>query len=474
MSTNELRNAGARMPAPDTSGERAPDVSNNEAITSRYTDTWARLASEFSWPHYPNKAVRAEIQILAERPASLEHASRRAEPFLWFITDTLAERGLPAELALVPVVESGYRSRARSPHGAAGLWQFMPATGRRFHLRQTPWYDARRDVVLSTHAALDYLEQLHDRFQGDWLLAVAAYNCGPATVQRAIEKNQSYDFWTIARDLPPETRRHVPRLLATIEIVSNPSLHGIALHPVPNVPLFAEIDLGGPLDLEFAMSIEGWSEAGFKQLNPAFKRGYTDPDGPFKILAPLALNASITAAIDAIPDDQRMPVRAHVVQAGDTLSGIAMRYSVGINTIRRHNNIRGTLIKVGTELIVHAPGGAAGTIGGYTRAAQPPNHIVQPGESLWTIGAKYGTTAEKIATLNDLPRQATLFPGQSLQVGRGRVTRYDVTPGDSLWTIGRKFRVTIGQLRRWNNLSPRKLLHPGQSLVVSKPLPDTI
>ena len=289
----------------------------------------------------------------------------------------------------------------------------MPATGRRFHLKQTSWYDARRDIIASTHAALNYLAHLNERFDGNWLLALAAYNCGPTTVQRAVAKNGSHDFWVIAADLPTETKRHIPRLLAAVAIVADPSSYGITLHPIANTRLFTEIDLGGPADLEFLMQVDGWSETGFKQLNPAFERGHTDPDGPYRILAPLALQARISRAVDELPAEERIPSRIHIVQPGDTLSEIAMRYSVGINTIRRRNNIRGNLIGVGAELVIRAPL----LDGRNLRDGHTPgryHHMIQPGDSFWSVARKYSTTGKTIAELNHLMLKDTLYPGQIL------------------------------------------------------------
>ncbi|MDP6183887.1 MAG: LysM peptidoglycan-binding domain-containing protein [Gammaproteobacteria bacterium] len=450
--------------------ETSPKTHSSQLSVAAANDTWERLAREFGWPEFTDSGVTAALRSFTERREDFQRASERAEPFLWFIAEALAARKLPAELALLPLVESGFRVSARSRRGAVGLWQFMPTTGQRFHLKQTNWYDARRDVVASTHAALNYLALLHRRFDGNWLLAVAAYNCGPAAVGRAVAKNGSHDFWVVGADLPAETRQYVRRLLAAIAIVNDPASYGVVLHPIANAQYFSEIDLGGPADLEYLTQVDGWSETEFKQLNAAFKRGYADPDGPFRILAPLALSARIGAAVAALPPEARRPSRIHLVESGDTLAEIAMRYGVGITTIRRQNNIRGDFIRVGAELVVRMP--ASGDRGERLDPSVPrgDRHMVQPGESFWTVARKYGTTGRIVAALNRLSLKDTLYPGQILIIRQSlKAGRYAVVPGDSLWTIARRFNVSIDQLRQWNNLPLRESLQPGQSLIVSSP-----
>lgn len=464
----------APVDVPVASAPTAMDASTGEPSAPPgpivYKDTWWRIRSDFSWPRHDNVLVNAALARVLQNKDDFELSSQQAAPYLWFLAETISERDLPSELALVPLIESSYRAHARSRRGAAGLWQFMPATGRRFALKQTAWYDARRDVVASTRAALEYLELLHDQFSDNWLLAVAAYNCGPVPVQRAIKKHGTQDFWRIARDLPAETRKYVPRLLAAIRIVTEPARYDIELHPIANEPLFAEIDTDGALDLSALYNIDGWSEQQFRRLNPAFNRSYTDPDGPFRILAPIDLAPRIRETIAALPAEKRAPIRTHVVKAGDTLSEIAELYGVRISTLRRHNKIRGNLIRVGRELVVYGPSSKMFAANDAPIAADGHrHHEIVSGDSLWTIARRYGTTTKHLAHVNGIQRGQILRPGQRLLIpDQEGARRYDVSPGDSLWTIARKFNVTVQQLQKWNNLTQRQLLQPGQSLIVSE------
>lgn len=443
------------------------DADADEAASAATQDLWERLAGEFSWNSArEHTAVQAEIARLNRRPKSFRRSAAAAEPYLWHITEQLRQRGMPLELALIPMIESRFRAAAISPYGAAGLWQFMPDTGRRFGLKQTRWYDARLDPVASTRAALDYLERLRDQFDGDWLLAVAAYNCGPATVRRALARRGADDFWSIADALPSETRIHVPRLLAVIEVIAQRDPGNITVKPIPDEPYFERIDLGGPIDLEYLRASDERLRDTFKTLNAAHRKRYTDPEGPFRILVPRPLVAPITDAIAEVPAEHRAPNRSYVVKSGDTLGRIAQAHDISVASLRRHNGLSGSLIRPGQELIVPAIDGAAEP----DAAASEREHVVASGESLWTIAKRYGGTSSALAKANGLRPDATLRPGQKLRirVAAGNAT-YAVLPGDSLWTIARRFKVTVEELRRWNALSRQQPLQPGQSLIVSRP-----
>ena len=430
-------------------------------------DLWKQLASEFRWGSaIDHAAVRTELTRLNRRPKSFRRSAAAAEPYLWYITDQLRQRDMPLELALIPMVESRFRSSAISPYGAAGLWQFMPDTGRRFGLKQTRWYDARLDPVASTRAALDYFERLRDQFDGDWLLAIAAYNCGPATVRRALARRGADDFWSIADALPAETRIHVPRLLAVVEVIAQRDPGNITIKPIPNEPYFERVDLGGPIDLEYLRDSDDRLADTFATLNAAHRKRYTDPEGPFRILVPRPLVAPVTDALAEVPPAKRLPTRAYVVRSGDTLGGIARTYDISVATLRQHNGLKGNLIHPGQELIVPA-------LDTPLRAdITPPvhEHVVASGESLWTIAKRYGRSSTAIAKANGLRLDALLRPGQKLRIrADAGSTTYAVEPGDSLWTIARRFRVSIDELRRWNGLPRQQPLQPGQSLIVSRP-----
>jgi len=461
--------AGAKDPATPLIAEPR-EAEKFEPKVPPHSDVWQRLSSTFPWAYPTDQAVGAALERLVEHPRGFERATERAAPYLWYIAGRLEQRNLPSELALVPLIESGYRAQVQSPRGAVGLWQFMPATGRRFGLKQTRWYDARGDVIHATNAALDYLSRLNQRFNGDWLLAIAAYNCGPTKVRQALKKNNATSYWSIAADLPPETRRHIPRLLASIQIIREPARYQITIESIPNRPAFTQIDLDGPIALAHLFSVPGWSQSAFKELNPAFKRDYTDPNGPFEILVPIGLERAVQDTLARIPKSQRVPTQIHVVQSGDTLSGISQRYSVAIYDLKAQNRLRGNRIKIGKELVVPVPSRAYEANDPQGLTIQRTDHVVKRGESLWTISRHYGTNSRSIAALNGLSVASTLQPGQVLRVRSTHdVARYAVRRGDSLSRIAQKFKISIDQLQTWNRLSRHRTLQPGETLIVSNP-----
>lgn len=269
-------------------------------------DIWGRLGQGFSLADdcgVNARIVRQRDWLLAN-PAFLRNASQRASPYLHFIVENLDQRAMPTELALLPIIESAYNPKASSIRDAAGLWQFMAATGRDFNLRQTAWYDGRRDVVASSQAAMDYLTRLHDQFKGDWLLAMAAYNAGEGTVARAVEANQRRglptDYWHLS--LPRETQDYVPRLLALSLLVREPEAYGVTLSPVANAPYFTVLELTRPIDLSQLAATAGIDEAVLLGLNPAFLRKKT-VDGPSHLLVPRDQLRQLSASLARLGGD---------------------------------------------------------------------------------------------------------------------------------------------------------------------------
>src|SRR5471032_3260530 len=235
----------AAAPVPETvpmseATEIAPAV---EPTAQPYGDLFDRVRAGFKMEDVDQHAVDLQLFWFANHPDYLERSFDRSELYLYDIASQIEARGMPLELALLPMIESAYEPYAYSRARASGLWQFIPGTGSRFGLKQDWWYDGRRDVVESTRAALDYLQYLHDEFDGDWLLAIAAYNCGEANVERAVRANRavgrSIQFWDLK--LPAETRAYVPKLLAMKELVSQPDLYGLDFSPIPNLPYFARV-----------------------------------------------------------------------------------------------------------------------------------------------------------------------------------------------------------------------------------------
>ncbi len=480
----------AALPRPDAHPDKPAEPEN----------LWARIRDHFALPEPDNARVRVQLDWYARHPEYLQRAFTRAEPFLHFIEQEVEARHMPSEIALLPVVESAYQPFAYSHGRAAGLWQFIPSTGRRFGLKQNWWYDGRRDVYASTRAALDYLNQLKDDFNGDWLLALAAYNSGEGTVLAAQARNRRRglptDFWHL--DLPRETRAYVPKLLALGELVKHPARYGIALQPIPDKPYLAVVQIHSQIDLARAADLAGLSLDQIYRLNPGFNRWATAPGGPHRLLLPQDDAAAFLGKLAELPRRERVSWARHRIRPGETLSVIARRYHTTVAVLRRINGLRGTTIRAGHHLLIPV---ASESLARYRlsaeqrllalrrtpRAGRREVHVVRPGDTLWQIARNFGVSLRALARWNGLAPGDVLRPGRKLVIwkrglarqvayvppagppdalGVVQTIRYIVRRGDSLARISQRFRVSVRQLCAWNSISPRSILHPGQRLTV--------
>ncbi|MDY6947503.1 MAG: LysM peptidoglycan-binding domain-containing protein [Pseudomonadota bacterium] len=454
-------------------------------------DLFERIRKGYTIADVDHPSVDAELRWFVRHPDYLDRTFKRGERYLHYIVGEIEARNMPLELALLPVVESAFNPIAYSRARASGLWQFIAETGRRYGLKQNWYYDGRRDVVASTNAALDYLQFLHDEFDGDWLLAVAAYNCGEARVAREVQRNlragKPTDYFSLK--LPRETRAYVPKLLAMRRIVGDPTSQGLAFSPIPNTPYFVKIDVGGQLDLHVAAELADLSKEEMLALNPAFNHWVTDPDGPHHILVPLDRQVRFKDGIAALPPEERVRIVYHRVRRGDTLGGIAHRYGIPVAALKTANKIRGTTIHPGQDLLIAAaPKGmklpSAAELAALDEADEPSRrrssdkHVVRSGDTLWSIARTHGVSMDRLASSNNLARNGTLSIGQVLAIpgtaqlastdssAVARSTTYVVRRGDSLSTIATRFRVGLSDLLGWNNLTKRSVIKPGQRLVM--------
>lgn len=319
-------------------------------------DTWNRLRGEFDLSHeVDNPRVAKWLAWYREHPHNIERIAAKARPWLHWVGSRLDTQRLPAEIALLPFIESGYDPMARNPSGATGMWQFMPATGDAMGLDRTDWYDGRQDVVAATDAAMAYIRELADRwYEGDLLLALAAYNAGPGTVNaaRRVAANQGepIDYWHLR--LPAETMDYVPRLLALSEVVADPERYGVVLPSIPDRTEFVEVDTDGPLTLSMASELSGVATARLRKLNPGFKRAATRPRDDASILVPASARSRLVANLATVPNSQRGEMNRYRVRRGDTLSSIAEQFGASVADIRRTNDISGSIIRPGQTLSV--------------------------------------------------------------------------------------------------------------------------
>lgn len=511
---NLLRPAEEPVPAKAEAVEPAPIESQQPDIFAGMEDTqaeacqpptdlWERLRADFILPQPENRRVESEVAWYARHKNYIDRVVTRAQPYLYLVVDEVQRRGLPGEIALLPVVESAYQPFAYSHGRAAGLWQFVPGTGRRFGLRQTWWYDGRRDVAEATRAALDYLEYLHKHFDGDWMLALAAYNSGEGTVARAVRRNQRQnkpiDFFSL--DLPKETEGYVPKLLAISRVVANPEQFDVELQPVDNQPFLGKADVGSQIDLDLVAELADLSLEEVYRYNPAFNRWATDPSGPHHILLPLDKIETFKSRLAQYPAKERISWTRHRIRDGESLGLIAEKYRTTIELIRKVNGIRGNMIRAGKTLVIPvarkdlrryrlSADQRLASLQNRDRDGHRIEYQVRSGDTLWEIARRYDVGVRTLAKWNGMAPRDTLRPGQTLIIWSNeppseqlstlnpahfthpfeqttqRRIGYVVRKGDSLANISQRFRVSINSLKRWNKLDEKKYLQPGQRLTL--------
>jgi membrane-bound lytic murein transglycosylase D len=450
-----------------------------------YGDVIVRIRSKLSLPQVSHPRVDREIEWLQRNPDYLARVFGRAQRYLHHVANEVEFRGLPGDLALLPVVESAFNPFAYSRAHASGLWQFIAPTGERYGLSRNYWQDERRDVLESTRAALEYLTALNERFDGDWFLAIAAYNYGQGNVQRAINRNKALgrptDFFSLS--LPAETRAYVPKLVALAKMVRDPDRYGFYLPPIPDAPYFRVVPTGGPVDLRLMAELAGVDPEELHALNPAWNRWMTDPDGPHRVLVPEVVADNFTVRLAALDANARAGLAVHTVAPGESLASIAGRYKVPESVVDRMNEGPQSGLQPGDALWVPA-GDVSQLRAGLGADLERRVHRVRSGESLWSISRKYGMTVSQLARMNQISTKSVLQPGQRLQVagsaGSGgsaaadtaRVAaadgkvKYKVRRGDTLSGIARRYAVTVRELQSWNNMGGSTALRAGQSLTI--------
>ncbi len=382
-------------------------------------DLWDRIRRQLTWQRIHNDQVAAARNHFLNQHDYLDVVAERAALYLYYIVEEVEQRDMPIEIALLPLVESVLNPFAYSSARAAGLWQIMPATGKQLGLRRDWWFDGRRDLRKSTDAALDYLETLHDDFDGDWLLALAAYNSGKGRVRKAREINRrkglKTDYWSLK--LPRETRYYVPKLVALSQIVADPEAFSIAIPSVPDAPAFEVGDAGGQIEMARAAELAGVEMMTLRALNAGHLRWATSPDQPPELLLPVGAGGRFAEGVAGLTEEDRVTWQYYQIKRGDNLIRIARRFDTDVGLLRQANNLRGSMIRAGDTLMI-------------------------PKGSAWY---------DSLAMAGDEP---------------ARPTGYRVRRGDSLYRIADKFNVTVNDIVSWNSLDPADYLQPGQKLTL--------
>ncbi|GGW95276.1 LysM peptidoglycan-binding domain-containing protein [Alteromonas halophila] len=453
------------------------------------TDVWQYIANGFEFTVPDNRRVNVQRDWYLKHPEYMARVVKRAKPFLHYIVGELEHNNMPMELALLPIVESAFDPFAYSHGRAAGMWQFIPGTAKRFGIQQTWWYDGRRDVIASTQGAVDYLTYLVEMFDGNWLHALAAYNSGEGRVARAIRANEKAgkptDFWSL--DLPRETRAYVPKLLALADILKNRDEYAFAWPSVDNNEVIAVVDIGSQVDLAFAAELAEMPLEALHALNPGFNRWATDPDGPHRLVLPIDKAETFSKALDGIDRNERLNWIRHKVKPGDSLLKLAYQYHTTADIIKRVNELDSNVIRIGDHVMVPvalkeldqyslSQDQRLASMQNVKRGEHKLTHEVKSGDTLWELARKYKVSTRDLAKWNGMAPTDMLRPGQELAIWLNKLSEgqrpdsimktltYTVRRGDSLSRIASKFNVRISDIAKWNDISAKRYLQPGQKL----------
>jgi len=429
---------------------------------------WPAVRHNFELSHRTDiKRVQQEIAWIKNNPSYFRRLKPRFQRYSAYVYNELQRRNMPAELVFIPVIESALDPFAFSPGGAAGLWQFMPATAKRFGLAIDWWVDERRDPVLATHAGLDYLQALHRRFD-DWYLAIAAYNSGEGRVNRAIKRAGKRDFFELK--VPRETAGYVPRLLAFAAVFADPDAYSVELPEVSIEVPFATLELDSQFEVARVAQVLGTTTDELFDWNPGLNQWATPPKGPHRLLVARKY-ADAQDQLAEVPESQRLNWVRYTVKAGDTVSGIARRFNTDVSALQTANDVDSHIIKIGATLLVPTAANADQSTPLARRAGSgKQRYLVKEGDSLWRIGERFGVSTSALMRLNHIGPKQALPVGRKLiiPVAKGnsviKKINYRVRAGDSLSVIANRFNIAIHEILNWNPIDASDYLQPGQKL----------
>lgn len=393
-------------------------------------DLWDRIRNGFALPEFDSQEVRDSEDFYVSQPEYMQRVFQRSKRYLFHIVEEVERRGMPAEIALLPIIESAFNPLAYSPAHASGIWQLVPSTAKTLGLKQNWWYDGRRDIVAATNAALNHLQKLH-RIFGDWELVLASYNWGEGAVERSLNKNRNGGLPTDFRNisLPPETQNYVPRLIAIKNIISNPAIFGIELEPVPNEPYFEKVVATRHMDVKLAAKLANISMDEFNALNPAHNRPVINTDGPRMLLFPVD-KAEIFSLNLQNHDKPLVSWQAYQAKKGETAELIAERSGISVRRLKQVNDLE-------------------------------PDEAIIPGQFL--LVPRNGTiNGASISLMSNKPVKSRI----PVRMPSGSFA-YEVRNGDALSHIAKRYGVTVGQIKSWNGMSTDRL-SIGQKLMLKQ------
>ncbi len=374
------------------------------------------------------KEIEDHTNWISKNPTYIRQLVERATPYIHHIIQQMQENKFPAEIALLPMIESDFNPFAHSHPGAAGLWQMMPGTATGFGVKQNWWYDGRRDLIDSTKAAIDYLRYLHKFFGEDWLLALAAYNSGEGTIKKAMKKNiakgMSVDFWSL--EIPKETQKYVPRLLALALVIKNPEKYNIKLPEFNNQPYFGVVTVNSQIDLNVAANLAEIKISEIFKLNPGYNRWLTAPNKKNRLLLPIKKVAIFKNNFNKVSKNKNLS-KKYKIKKGDSLISLAKKFNTPVQIIKDINHLKSDFIKINQEIIL------------------PTNQT-------------YDMNQIKIENPNFFNRNHKKCPIK-------KVT-YEIKKNDTFAKVSKKFNVTIAAIEFWNKISHHRPLKLKQKIII--------
>lgn len=481
----------------------APEVAS---LNQPAPDIWESLRKGFRLrDEMAHPRVAVQRRLLLEQSSFVEKAAENSTRYLYHVKQALVERNFPLELAFLPMIESGYDPRARSASQATGMWQLIPSTARHLGLRKNTGYDGSRDVVESTEAALQYLDQMQKHFDGDWLLTLAAYNAGQGAIDRAIERNRALgkptDFWHL--NLPQQTMEFVPRILAFAQLAAEADKYQVALPNIPDRPYFVTVDIARQIELSVAAELAKLPLEEIERLNPGYRRGTTDSHGNHRLLIPAAQAEALNYKLSLFPAERAAGWQHYKVKEGDSLESIAQRFDTSTTTIQQLNELDGSL-RTGEKLVLPAPwslltkrseSGTQGTAAQHSESARDSGekgaqYRVRQGDTPWRIARQHGISLDELTRLNGEAKVASLRPGMLLQVrsqDQAAATQrrdptaerpstqktatqrvdYRVRKGDTLYRIASRFKLPVEKILEWNeSVRGEQTIKPGDQVTL--------
>jgi membrane-bound lytic murein transglycosylase D len=507
-----------------------PDDSYQSAISQiERDDLWQRIKNGYAIPESTSNLTQKHEQWYSSRPDYIKRMVERSQRYLFHVVEEVEKRGMPTEIALLPMIESAYNPKAYSTSRASGIWQFVPATGKYFGLKQNWWFDNRRNITFATDAALTYLQKLHAMF-GAWDLALAAYNAGEGTVSRAIERNRKLGLPTDyeSLNLPPETRNYVPKLQAIKNLMTDPGNYGLNIQTIANTPYFAKVAAPAQIDAHLAAKLAEISDEEFLALNPSFNRPViTNENKNLELLLPILSAQTFRTNLENY-NKPLVSWKTYFAKKGERLEKIADKFGIHVSKLRDVNDLpaqskikktatilvpngnrtdfkadsnavanpsEATLQNMGTEVSDNSEHNsanidlAAGDDDQFSVETNDENepkqnrnvtHKVKKGEVMATIAKRYGVSVKQIMAVNSL-KTSRVKAGQvlSIKVAEGNSSKaskskntkksqtYIVKRGDTLHSIAQKFDVAVVDLKRWNKKYSSHI-QPGNKLTIKQ------